>query len=139
MAAKFKQMATDNGVPSCELKKIYNSRIAQELGFWAESLNKADQYHDAVFKAFYGRGLDISNRQILANVVESIGLKGKDAIKQLEEGTYKPNVDSDWKRAKDLELVAAPSYIIDQNKLVGAHPYQRLVKFIESNGAKRRL
>jgi len=139
MAAKFKQMAEDNGLPSCELKKIYNSRFAQELGFWAESLNKSDQYHDAVFRAFYGRCEDISNKDVLAILVESIGLSGKDAIKHLETGTYKSNVDSDWKLAKDLELVAAPTYIINQNKLVGAHPYQRLEKFLESNGAKRRI
>ena len=139
MAVKFKKMATDYGLPSCELKKIYNSRLAQELGFWAESLDKEEQYHDAVFKAFYGEGLNISNKQVLANLVESIGLSGKDALKHLERETYKHRVDSDWKLAKDLELVAAPTYIINQNKLVGAHPYQRLQKFVESNGVKRRV
>jgi hypothetical protein len=42
-------MAIGLDLPSCELQKIYNSRSAQELGYWAKSLDKEDQYHDAVF------------------------------------------------------------------------------------------
>ncbi|MCK5099030.1 MAG: DsbA family protein, partial [Desulfobacteraceae bacterium] len=136
---KFKKMATDLGLPSCELQTIYNSRSAQELGAWAESLNKGDEYHDAAFTAFYGKGLNISDRQVLADIAESIGLSGQDAIGHLEKETFKLHVDCDWKLARDLELVAAPTYIINSNKLVGAHPYQRLQKFFESNGAKRRV
>jgi predicted DsbA family dithiol-disulfide isomerase len=30
-------------------KKTYNSRLAQELGKWAETKGKGDEYHDAVF------------------------------------------------------------------------------------------
>ena len=139
MAAKFKKMATDYGLPSCELEKIYNSRSAQEVGYWAKSLDKEDEYHDAAFRAFYAEGLDISNMQVLADIAESIGLPGKEAIKHLEKETFRSQVDSDWKLARDLELVAAPTYIINQKKLVGAHPYQRLQKFFESNGATRRV
>ena len=139
MAAKFKKMATDYGLSSCDLKKIYNSRSAQELGYWAKSLDKEDEYHDASFRAFYAEGLDISNMQVLTDIVESIGLSGKEAIKHLEKETFKSQVDSDWQLARDLELVAAPTYIINKNRLVGAHPYQRLQKFLESNGATRRL
>lgn len=139
MASKFKKMAAEYGLPSCELKKIYNSRSAQELGYWAKSLNKEDEYHNAAFKAFYGEGLDISNIHVLADIVESIDLPGKEAIEHLEKKTFKPQVDSDWQLARDLKLIAAPTYIINQNRMVGAHPYQRLQLFLESNGATRRV
>jgi predicted DsbA family dithiol-disulfide isomerase len=138
MIAQFKKMATGLDLPSCELKKIYNSRSAQELGYWAKSLDKEDQYHDAVFKAFYGEGKDISNKKVLVDIVESIDLPGIDAVKHLEMETFKSQVDSDWKLAKNLELVAAPTYIINQNKLVGAHSYEKLQHFVESNGATKR-
>ncbi len=137
MAAKFKKMAEDNGLPSCDLQKIYNSNSAQELGFWAKSMNKEEQYHELIFNAFYGQGKNISDSRVLASLVESIGLPGKDAIEHIEKGTFKAQIESDWKLAKDLELVAAPTYIVNNNRLVGAHPYQRLQKFVESNGAKR--
>ncbi len=137
MAAKFKKMAEDNGLPSCDLQKIYNSNSAQELGFWAKSKNKEEQYHELIFNAFYGQGKNISDSRVLASLVESIGLSGKDAIEHIEKGTFKTLLESDWELAKDLELVAAPTYIINNNKLVGAHPYQKLQKFVESNGAKR--
>jgi len=131
-------MAAGYGLPACELKKIYNSRLSQELGFWAKSINKEDQYHNAVFKAFYAKGLNISNTHVLVDIVESINLPGKDAAEHLEKRTYKPVVDADWRLAQDLELVAAPTYIINQNRLVGAQPYQRLQKFLEENNAKKR-
>jgi len=137
MAKKFKQMADENGLPSCKLKKIYNSSLAQELGFWVRSLKKEDQYHDAVFKAFYAKGLNISDKKVLFDIIESIGLSGIDAVKQIESRAYKSQVESDWQLAKDLELVAAPTYIINKKKLVGAHPYKRLQFFFESNGVKK--
>jgi predicted DsbA family dithiol-disulfide isomerase len=139
MTAKFKEMATEQGLPACELKNIYNSSSAQELGFFAESLGKGDEYHESVFRAFYGEGRNISDGKVLADIVESIGMSGKDALTHLKNKTFHSQVADDWKLAKDLELVAAPTYIIDNNRLVGAHPYQRLQKFIESNGAKRRV
>ncbi len=139
MAAKFSEMAADNGLPACKLKKIYNSQSAQELGVWAESLNKGNEYHEAVFIAFYGEGRDISDNKILADIAESIGMSGKDAVKHIADKTYKSKVDSDWKLAKDLDLIAAPTYLVNNNKLVGAHPYQRLQMFAEANGAKKRL
>jgi predicted DsbA family dithiol-disulfide isomerase len=139
IVAGFKKMAADSGLTCCELKKIYNSGSAQELGFWAKSLHKEEQYHNAVFKAFYGEGADISNKQVLTDIVESINLSGIEAVKHLEMGTFKPQLNSDWKRAKDLKLVAAPTYLINNNKLVGAHPYKKLQHFIESNGAEKRV
>ncbi len=135
---KFKKMADDLDLPSCELKKIYNSTLAQELGFWAKSFNKEDEYHDAAFRAFYAQGKNISDKQILVKIAETIGLQGEKAAWHLDMRTFKPQVEKDWKLARDLELVAAPTYIINKSKLVGAHPYEKLQKFVESNGAKRR-
>jgi len=139
MAAKFKKMSDDLDLPSCELKKIYNSNLAQQLGCWAEAMNKGDDYHAAVFNAFYGNGLNISDPGVLADIAQSIGLSGNDAIKHIENKTFKPHVDSDWQLARKLNLLAAPTYIVNQKKLVGAHPYKRLQNFLEANGAGKRL
>jgi len=32
---------------------IYNSRLAQELALWSESKNRGDEFHAAVFKAYF--------------------------------------------------------------------------------------
>jgi predicted DsbA family dithiol-disulfide isomerase len=42
----FKSAAKELDLPWGERKKSYNSRIAQELGKWAETKGKGDTYHD---------------------------------------------------------------------------------------------
>ncbi|NIP49262.1 MAG: dithiol-disulfide isomerase, partial [Gammaproteobacteria bacterium] len=51
----------------------YNSRLAQELGKWAEQMEKGDAFHDAVFKAYFADGLNIADANILADIANSIG------------------------------------------------------------------
>jgi predicted DsbA family dithiol-disulfide isomerase len=38
----------------------YNSRLAQELGKWVETRGKGDQYHDAVFQAYFVDGKNLA-------------------------------------------------------------------------------
>ena len=41
------------GLPFGEREKTYNSRLAQELGLWAESKDKGDVFHTAAFRAYF--------------------------------------------------------------------------------------
>ena len=50
---RLKTRAAELGLPLGERKKTYNSRLAQELGIWAESKDRGDAFHMAVFKAYF--------------------------------------------------------------------------------------
>ena len=50
---RLKRAAEELGLPLGERKKTYNSRRAQELGKWAETAGKGDEFHDAVFCAYF--------------------------------------------------------------------------------------
>jgi predicted DsbA family dithiol-disulfide isomerase len=39
-------------------------------------------------------------------------------------------VDRDWAKARELELVAAPTFFMDDQRLVGAKPYPVLEKMV---------
>jgi len=39
---------------------------------------------------------------------------------------------------KDIRWRAFPAFVMNQDKLVGAQPYEMLVKLVEANGAKKR-
>jgi len=109
--AHLKQVASGLGLPFGDRKRTYNSRLAQELGKWAESI---------------------------IEVAESINLNGKDAHKVIQGRTYKEAVDSDWKRSYELKVNAVPTFLFHHQVLIGAQIYESLENLMISNNVKRR-
>ena len=138
MVAHLRKVAAEIGLPFGNRKMTYNSRLAQELGKWAESLGKGDEYHHAVFRAYFADGLNISNFEILTQLAKKVGLPVNEIQSVLEKRSYKQAVDSDWSRAYQFGITAVPSFIVKQQILVGAQPYSVLKKFLESNQVPRR-
>lgn len=135
---KHAAMAAELGLPFADQVRIYNSRPAHELGAWARTMAKAEAWHNAVFHAYYAHGRNISKPQVLGDVAASIGLPREAAVTNLEAGTYAAVVDRDWELARQHEIIAAPTYLLPASRLVGAHPYEKLQQFVESNGAIKR-
>lgn len=116
----------------------YNSRLAQELGKWAESKDKGHEFHNAIFRAYFVDGKNIGKTDELIKIAEAINLNGQDAIKVIRDRTYKEAVDSDWKRSYELRVNAVPTFSLNQQVLVGAQPYESLEKLMALNNVKRR-
>ena len=129
----MKNVAEELGLPFGDRHMTYNSRLAQELGKWAESQGKGDEFHQAVFKAYFADGLNIGNTETLIKLGTTVGLPEKEIQPILENRTYKDAVDSDWTRAYKFGITAVPSFMIQRKVLVGAQPYDVLKKFLESN------
>ena len=135
---RIKQVADQVGLPMAERTKTYNSRLAQELAKWAESRGKGDQYHQAVFQAYYVSGSNIGKVDVLASIAESVGLSGKEARSVLEERMYRDSVDADWIRSRELGITAVPTFVMNRQSNVGAKPYEVLEGFIRAGGAEQR-
>ncbi len=136
--AHLKQVAIGLGLPFGDRKMTYNSRLAQELGKWAESRNKGHEFHNSIFRAYFEDGQNIGKVNVLLAVVESINLSGKDALKVLKDRTYREAVDMDWKRSYELRITAAPTFLFNNQLLVGAQKYEVMEKLLLSNNVKRR-
>lgn len=134
----LKDVADDLGLPLGDREKTFNSRLAQELSKWAESQEKGDAIHDALFKAYFVDGLNIAKIPVLIDVGESIGLPGEKIRAVLENRTYQQDVDSDWSRCRDLGIRAVPTFVINGQALVGAQSYENLSRLLEFSGVKRR-
>ena len=61
MRRNLSKTAEAFGLPFRGSDKIYNSRLAQELGLWSESNNRGDEFHAAVFKAYFVDGKNIAS------------------------------------------------------------------------------
>ena len=138
MLARLEQVARDLELPFGDRKMTYNSRLAQELGKWAEQMGKGDAFHDAVFRAYFADGRNIADANILADVATSVGLDAKEAHTVLAARTFKEAVDTDWARASESRVTAVPTFLTNGQTLAGAQPFNVLVNFMLQNNVIRR-
>jgi len=133
----LKRVAAECGLPFGMRDKTFNSRKAQELGKWAESLGRGEDFHMASFRAYFVDGLNIAKVPILTGLVESLNLDGAEAERVLTEGTFKQLVDQDWAYSRTHGITAVPTFMADGRTIVGAQPYEALEKLVLAAGASR--
>ena len=138
MMLRLKKVADELGLPLGERKKTYNSRLAQELAKWAESKGRGDEFHDAVFRAYFVDGKNIGKREELVALATSMGLPAEEARTILQSRTFQDAVDSDWAKSHEMGITAVPTFVIDKQTVVGAQPYEILEQFLKANGVKKR-
>ena len=116
----------------------FNSRLAQELGKWAEQLGSGEAFHDAVFRAYFADGRNIAEINILVDIATSVGLDATEAHDVIAARTFKEAVDTDWTRAYELRVTAVPTFLMNGHTLVGAQTFKALADFMLQNNVKRR-
>jgi predicted DsbA family dithiol-disulfide isomerase len=138
LMVRLKQAAQEAGVPFSDRTMTYNSRLAQELAKWAEHQDQGDEFHCAVFRAYFAQGTNIGKVQELLDLVRSLGLSEAEAERVLRERTFKDAVDLDWARSRELGIRAVPTFVLGREFLVGAQPYKKLTALMDTAGVRRR-
>lgn len=138
MMQRLKQVASEEGLPFADRDMTYNSRRAQELSKWAESLGRGDAFHREVFRAYFAEGRNIALVPVLVELAEAAGLPGEDAGRVLRDRTFRESVDADWTRSRDMGVTAVPTFVMGTQRVVGAQPYETLERFVGSLNAGRR-
>lgn len=129
---KMKVNMDREGLPyNAERNMSYNSRRAQELSKWAESKGKADEIHDALFRAYFVDVKNIGKTEVLAKIAEENGLPADEATDVLLSGSFKEAVDSDWRRCAAYGVNAVPTFLASKYLMVGAQPYEELERLIQ--------
>ncbi len=134
----MRQVADHLGLPFGEREKIYNSRLAQELGKWAEKNGCGEEYHRAVFKAYFAECKNIAETATLEAIGEQVGLDKTEIRKVITSRTFRTEVDEDWQRARRLGINAVPTFVLNKSHLVGAQPYDKLKQFVDYHQLPRR-
>ena len=134
---RLKRVAGELGLPLADRTKTYNSRLAQELSKWAEAEGKGDEFHNAVFRAYFVEGMNIAKADVLVGLSESIGLPGDEARRIVQERTFREAVDADWTRSRVLGITAVPTVIMSARGIGGFQPYEVLEQFLKSCGVEK--
>ena len=138
MMIHLAQVAGSLGLPFGRRTMTYNSRLAQELGKWAESKGRGHEFHNAVFRAYFADGLNIGKSHVLVKVAESVNLNRKDAMEIIQSRKYQEAIDLDWKRSFEKSVTAIPTFEFNDHVLVGAQKYEALEKILRLNNVERR-
>jgi len=128
--AQMKARMEAEGLPYGERTRTYNSRLAQELGKWADTQPGGEAIHDALFRAYFAEGRDISQPAVLLDVARQVGLPVDAAREVLEKRTFKDAVDADWKLSREYGITGVPTFVAGGYGAVGAQPYDALVELV---------
>ena len=132
MHAQMKARMDAEGLPYGERTMTYNSRLAQELGKWADTQpGGGDAFHDAMLRAYFVGARDISKPDVLLEIAAKVGLSVEKAREVLEQRTFKAAVDEDWKLSRQFGVTGVPTFVVGRYGVVGAHPYETLEQLVE--------
>jgi predicted DsbA family dithiol-disulfide isomerase len=138
MHARMKGLMDAEGLPYGRRTHTYNSRLAQELGKWAETQPGGAAIHDALFRTYFVDARNIGDVEVLIDVAKSVGLDPVEARQMFIERRFKAAVDADWAKSRQYSVTGVPTFVAGGYGVVGAQPYEVLEQLLDKVGAKRR-
>lgn len=112
------------------------SRRAHEAAKWAQTQDQFDAYNAALFRAFFERGEDISNTDVLASLAHDLGLDDSTLRTSLESKQFEPTVIADEREAAELGVHAVPAFVFNRRfALTGVQPLAALEQMLNRASA----
>jgi predicted DsbA family dithiol-disulfide isomerase len=138
MYARMKRLMDAEGLPYGRRTHTYNSRLAQELGKWADTQPGGAALHDALYRAYFVDARNIGDVDVLIEVAQAVGLPADEARAVLAERRFKTAVDQDWAKSRSYGVTGVPTFVAGGQGVVGAQPYEVIEQLLDQAGAPRR-
>jgi len=107
------------------------SRRAHEAAKWAQTQDQFDAYNAALFRAFFERGEDISDIEVLGKLARDLGLDDSTLSAALQSKQFEPSVLADEREAAELGVHAVPAFVFNQRfALTGVQPVAALEQML---------
>jgi predicted DsbA family dithiol-disulfide isomerase len=120
----------NEGLPYNARTHTYNSRLAQEIGAWAQSIDNNTSIHDNFFEAYFVKGLNVGLESVILDVVSKSGLDREEARNVIKNRLFMKNIDEDWNKSRTYGVTGVPTYVYQKQSIVGAQPLENLVEFL---------
>ena len=135
---RMKELMILENLPYKNRTHTYNSRLAQEIGAWAQSIDNETSIHDNFFEAYFVQGLNVGLESVILDVVSKSGLNIEEARKVIKNRLFMKNIDDDWNKSRNYGVTGVPTYVYQKQSLVGAQPHENLVEFLNYFGIPKR-
>ena len=107
------------------------SRLAHEAAKWAATYERLDEFHRAIFRAFFESGLDIGNLGVLMKLAGDLGLDPVALKRSLDNHEFTFQVVSDEEEAMNAGVRAVPAFVADGLVLAaGVQSADRLLELL---------
>ena len=108
------------------------SRLALEVAEYTKEQGKFDQFHLAVFKAYWEEAKNIGLRSVIREIVQKCSLDADEVERYLDEGRYTQAIKTQSEEAKRSGINGIPAYVVGGFLIEGVQPYQLFQRAVEA-------
>ncbi len=106
-----------------ESTKIYNTLELHVLLDYAKKFNKQTDLKLEFFNSYFTKNLDISNTEVIKNILTTVGLDANQAMATLNNTTAKQNIKDQENYWQQLGVSSVPTIVFNNTMaLTGAQP-----------------
>jgi predicted DsbA family dithiol-disulfide isomerase len=129
-AARFldplKERCAELGLPFDPSDRLSNTRLAVEAAEFARDAGRFAEFHRLALAAYFARGEDVGDVEVLVHIAEGLGLDTAALRKALANGTYAARRETTEREARTAGVSGVPTYFFtDGPRVVGAQPLEQ--------------
>ena len=107
------------------------SRLALEVAEYAKEQGVFDQFHLAIFKAYWEEAKNIGLRSVIREIVQECNLNPNEVERCLDEGRYTQTIKTQSEEAKQSGINGIPAYVVGGFIIEGVQPYEVFQRAVE--------
>ena len=108
------------------------SRLAHEAAHWARTLGKFEEMNAEIFRAFFERGENIGEPEILISLASKLNLEIESLRRAHESREFEKSVIADEREAERLGMSGVPAFVANRKfALSGVQPLENLKMLVE--------
>jgi predicted DsbA family dithiol-disulfide isomerase len=119
---KVIMVAAETGIRVTPPKNWINSDAALMGAELAREAKAFPAYHAAVFRGAFDEGLDIANREVLADIAHRAGMDREGFLADLQSERMAPRIADNKREADGQSALGYPTFILGEFPLIGIQP-----------------
>ena len=139
----LRELAEEAGLAFQSSTRASNSHLALEAAEFAREQSVFAPYHRALFEAYWSRGEDIGDAEVLCELGAACGLDPAALREALASRRYASVVDERTEEARRWGVTGTPTFIFENGDrrlpIVGAQEYALFESVAQRMGAARRM
>ncbi len=131
MQRALRRAAADEGIDISRRPKVSNTHRALLAGAYvqADQPDGFAKFHEALFEAYFARGFDLGDPDVITLLAEESGLDVAALQQALEDGHSEVMLTQTAEEARRLGITSTPTFLFDRRYVaVGAQPTDELLR-----------
>lgn len=129
---RFNKVGADYGLIFRPVSFLPNTKLALMVTEYAKEQGFFEEFHAAVFKAYFSEGLNIGSREVILNIADSLGMNKNQVAAALEDPRWEKQLTANRQSGQKWQVTGLPTFIIqDEKRIVGAQTYDAFKRALD--------